>query len=240
LLRDHRPYWLKKLDLNFRAWYVEHFIRPQLEYLGPDYTFMKPWHVDIFGGPVRIGRCANIITTDDYKVRFTIWQAAEGLGSITVGDCCLICPGVRISSAVSIKIGDGVMLASGAYITDSDWHGTYDRIGMEDKYAPVVLEDNVWIGDNAIVCKGVTVGKNSIVAARAVVVKDVPPNTVVAGNPAKVVRHLDTKHPQVTRQDWFADIDALNKQIDDLDLGMLAGNTLLGWLRSVILPRKGD
>ncbi len=240
MLKDHRPYWLKKLDLDFRVWYVDHFIRPQLEYLGEGYTFMKPWNVDIFGGPISIGKYANVITTEDYKVRFTIWPAEKGLGEITIGDACLICPGVRISSAVSIKIGDGCMLASGAYVTDSDWHGTYDRIGMEDKYAPVVLKDNVWIGDNAIVCKGVTIGENSIVAARAVVVKDVPPNSVVAGSPAKVVRQIDPAHPKVTRQDWFANIDQLNREIDELDRVMLANNSLLGWLRSVILPRKGD
>jgi len=54
--------------------------------------------------------------------------------------------------------------------------------------APIVIEDHVWIGANAIVLQGVTIGQNSIVAAGAVVTKDVRPNTLVAGNPAQVLR----------------------------------------------------
>ncbi len=56
-----------------------------------------------------------------------------------------------------------------------------------------MLERGAWIGDSAIVCKGVRVGENSIVGAGAVVTKNVPPNTVVAGNPARVVKKLDPK-----------------------------------------------
>ena len=57
--------------------------------------------------------------------------------------------------------------------------------------APIVLERGAWIGDSAIVCKGVRIGENSIVGAGAVVTKDVPPNVIVAGNPARVVKKLD-------------------------------------------------
>lgn len=56
---------------------------------------------------------------------------------------------------------------------------------------PVVIEDNVWIGEYAAILKGVTVGKGSIVAAHAVVTKDVPPYSIVAGNPAVVVKGLE-------------------------------------------------
>ncbi len=240
MLRDHRPYYIKKLDLIFRDWYVRHFIAPQFSYLGPDYTFMKPWHVEIFGGPVSLGRCANVITSADHKVRFTIWAAGENMGRIEIGDYCLICPGVRISSANSITIGHSCMLASSAYITDSDWHGIYDRINMEEQHAPVVIGNNVWIADGAIVCKGVTIGDNSIVGARAVVTKDVPPNVVVAGNPAKIVKEIDPGKISMTRADWFADMAALNSDIDQLDRNMLAGNTIPGWIRSVLWPKRGD
>nr|WP_243425786.1 DapH/DapD/GlmU-related protein [Faecalicatena contorta] len=56
---------------------------------------------------------------------------------------------------------------------------------------PVIIEDNVWIGRDAVIMKGVTVGQGSIVALRAVVVDDVPPYSIVAGNPAKVVKRLN-------------------------------------------------
>ena len=56
---------------------------------------------------------------------------------------------------------------------------------------PIVIEDGVWIGIGATVLQGVTIGKNSIVGANSVVTRDVPPNTVVAGNPAKFVKKID-------------------------------------------------
>jgi acetyltransferase-like isoleucine patch superfamily enzyme len=55
---------------------------------------------------------------------------------------------------------------------------------------PVIISDNVWIGMNAVILKGVTIGENSVVAAGAVVTKSVPANVVVAGNPAVAVREL--------------------------------------------------
>ncbi|NED55599.1 sugar O-acetyltransferase, partial [Micromonospora aurantiaca] len=55
---------------------------------------------------------------------------------------------------------------------------------------PIVIEDNVWLGGGAIVLPGVTIGTNSVIGAGAVVTKDVPPNVVAVGNPAKVIRHL--------------------------------------------------
>jgi acetyltransferase-like isoleucine patch superfamily enzyme len=61
----------------------------------------------------------------------------------------------------------------------------------DNKANQVILEDHVWLGAGATILKGVTIGHDSVVAAGAVVTKDVPPNTLVAGVPAKVVRHVD-------------------------------------------------
>ena len=83
------------------------------------------------------------------------------------------------------------MLGNFCYLSDSDWHDIHDRTCMPGGSAPIVLERGAWIGDSAIVLKGVRVGENSIVGAGAVVTKDVPPNVIVAGNPARVVKHLD-------------------------------------------------
>jgi acetyltransferase-like isoleucine patch superfamily enzyme len=62
---------------------------------------------------------------------------------------------------------------------------------------PVVIGRNVWIGTKARICKGVTIGDNSIVAAHAVVTKDVPPNTIAAGNPARIVKTDIDKTPRL-------------------------------------------
>ena len=88
-------------------------------------------------------------------------------------------------SAESILIGDACMIAHGAYISDADWHGIYDRAKPVGNTKPVIFEDNVWIGDSAIVCKGVTIGENSIIGAGAVVTKDVLKGAIMVGVPAK-------------------------------------------------------
>ena len=121
----------------------------------------------------------------------TTWNADKHQGKIEIGDFCLFSPGVRISAATHIEIGNSCMFANSAYISDSDWHGIYDRALPVGKSEKVILEDNVWIGDGSIVSKGVTIGKNSIVGARSVVIKDVPENVIVAGNPATIVKELD-------------------------------------------------
>jgi len=128
LRKDYRPYYLKRLDLRFREWYVEHFLRPQFRSLGRGCTFMKPWHVQVFGWPIDLGDFANVITTPDHRVRLTVWGKQEGDGYISIGRYSLICPGVRMSSACGITLGDSCMMASSVYITDSDWHGIYDRL----------------------------------------------------------------------------------------------------------------
>ena len=170
-------------------------------------------------------------------VRLTVWS--EDVGHIKIGKACLICPGVRIGSASEVTLGDGCMLAANAYITDCDWHGVYDRVSM-GRTEPVHLGNNVWIGDSAIVCKGVTIGDNSIVGAGSVVVRDIPSNCVAAGNPAVVVRELDPDHPRRTRIEWFADYTDLARQFIELDRNAMRGNTIVGWLRSVFFPRQGD
>ena len=98
-------------------------------------------------------------------------------------------------AAEKIQIGDACMIAHGAYISDADWHGIYDRAQPVGKTEPVILEDNVWIGDSAIICKGVTIGKNSIIGAGAVLPQNtiVPPGSVYAGVPAKKIKSIDAK-----------------------------------------------
>ena len=74
-------------------------------------------------------------------------------------------------AADSISIGDSCMFGHGACITDADWHGIYDRTKVVGDPRPVVLEENVWIGEDAMICKGVKIGANSIIGARSVVTK---------------------------------------------------------------------
>jgi acetyltransferase-like isoleucine patch superfamily enzyme len=106
-----------------------------------------------------------------------------------------------------IEIGSHCLVSWNVGIADSDFHPIEPAQRLIDaralapylkdrpprptlKTAPVKIGDNVWIGMNAVILKGVTIGENSVVAAGAVVTKSVEPNTVVAGNPATVVRNF--------------------------------------------------
>jgi acetyltransferase-like isoleucine patch superfamily enzyme len=239
LLKDHRPYYIKKAYLNFQKRYVRHFLRPQFESLGRGFTFMKPWHVELFGAPIILGRCATVIATPDRKVRLSVWPKRGGKGAIRIGHFCILCPGVRIGSADGVEVGDNCMFASNAYVTDSDWHDIYNRIAI-GRTAPVKIEDNVWVGDSAIVCKGVTIGTNSIIGAGAVVVDDVPANVIAAGNPARIVKHLDAGEQMITREDWFDQAGKLSRELEEWDRAALHGNTLRHWLRHILRPRPGE
>jgi acetyltransferase-like isoleucine patch superfamily enzyme len=84
-----------------------------------------------------------------------------------------------------ISIGNGVAISKGVTIRDSDDQSIN---GNEDISAPIVIEDRVWIGLNSTILKGVRIGSGSVVAAGAVVTKDVPKNTLVGGVPAKVIK----------------------------------------------------
>jgi len=238
--KDRRPYYLKRLHYKIQDLYVEHFIRPHLTSLGEGYHFIRPWNVKIFGSPIEIGKHTHVICSSDSNIRLVIWAGNENEGQITIGDYCLISPGVRITSAVNIQIGNNCMLANGVFVTDADWHGIYDRLESIGKAAPVILKENVWVGDCATICKGVTIGENSIVGAGSVVTSDVPPNSIAAGNPAKVVKQLDLERTFNKREKMFSNPEQLEKYMNAFDRENLKKNSTLGWLRSILFPRMGD
>jgi len=240
LRRDHRPYGAKRLHRAFERAYVEHFVRPQLDHLGANYQIMKPWNLQIHGARISLGESPHVVTSKDRPVALTTWAYEDYQGEIQVGDYVLLCPGTRLDSATRITIGANTMLAAGAYVTDADWHDIYDRSRPIGKTAPVQLGDNVWLGDSSIVCKGVTIGDNSVIGAGSIVTGDIPANVIAAGNPARVIKPLDPQLPLRRRQDLLADAAALDRQIDDLDRYFLGSNSWLGWLRSMVRPGKGD
>jgi acetyltransferase-like isoleucine patch superfamily enzyme len=239
LRRDHRPFFIKKARQNFEAFYVRHFLQPQFDFLGEGCLAVRPWHVQVFGGPIVLGKFAHIVASSDGRIRLSVWAERAGRGGITIGDYCLLCPGVRISSGHRILIGDNCMFANGVYVTDSDWHDAYNRIAA-GKTAAVKIGDNVWLGDGAIVCKGVSIGNNSIVGAGSVVVNDVPENCISAGNPARVVRRLDERGPFTTREAWFRNPQRLLKGFEEMDRRLLESNSILHWLRHLFFPKKGE
>jgi acetyltransferase-like isoleucine patch superfamily enzyme len=125
-------------------------------------------------------------------------------GRCAIGDFTLL-NGALIMAEERIDIGSYCIVSWNVGIADSDFHPIEPAQRLIDaqalapffrnrpprpklKTAPVKISDNVWIGMNAVILKGVTIGENSVVAAGAVVTKSIPPNTVVAGNPAVPVK----------------------------------------------------
>ncbi len=223
---------------RFSVAWCRRFLLPQFDAIGVAPDFRNPRHIEIVGGHIRVGDYFHCMATSDGRVRLVTWPETEG--RIDIGNYVAISPGVRIKSATSVTIGDGCIIAENAYITDADWHGIYGRIYPPGDSSPVVLEDDVWISDRATILKGVRIGQRSIVAAGAVVTKDVEPFTVVAGMPARVVRKLDPDGPWVTRRDMFTgggDHHALEEQLARKYLG---SNTWRGFLRSLLRPGSQD
>ncbi len=98
--------------------------------------------------------------------------------------------GLRVSCRKKVRIGKWCIFAD-VRITDTDQHSVLPNRWSTDvpiESRPVIIEDNVWVGLATIIIKGVTIGTNSVVAAGSVVTRDVPPNCVVGGNPASIIK----------------------------------------------------
>ena len=100
--------------------------------------------------------------------------------------------GTVIGASGSVILGNRVLCGANTVITDFDWHNIQPGNRSTGKYAPapVVIENNVWIGLNSVVLKGVRIGENSIIGANSLVTHDIPPNVIAAGNPCRVIKEL--------------------------------------------------
>ena len=110
-------------------------------------------------------------------------------GKITIREKTYINRQTMLDAHERIEIGRNCMIGPNCYLTDSD-HGTDAGLPVSQQpmeSSPVLLEDGVWMGAGAIVLKGVTIGRDAIVGAGAVVTKNVPPNAIVVGVPARVI-----------------------------------------------------
>ena len=105
---------------------------------------------------------------------------------IEIGDNCGF-SGTVIGGFKYIKLGNNVRCGANTLITDSDWHPDDTRVGQP---ADVIIGDNVWLGVNVVVLKGVEIGANTVIGANSLVVKNIPANVIAAGNPCKVISEL--------------------------------------------------
>ena len=160
--------------------------------LGKNITFQHPECIHL-GNSISIGNYCYFLPCTDY-------EGKKYKPIIKIGDGCAI--GIRNSFACidRIEIGNNVLFAGYVHITDHS-HG-YENINIPIKKqqliskGPVIIEDDCWLGFETEILSGVHIGKHSIIAARAVVTKNVPPYSIVAGNPARVIKQYNFETKQ--------------------------------------------
>ncbi len=116
-----------------------------------------------------------------------------GDGKIIIGDNTGISHATFVSRS-GIELGNNVLVGGGVQIFDNDFHPVNYRERQKNeniKKSPVVVEDNVFIGANSIILKGVRIGEGAVIGAGSVVTKSVPANEVWAGNPARYVKKIE-------------------------------------------------
>jgi acetyltransferase-like isoleucine patch superfamily enzyme len=155
-------------------------------------------------------RYPNLIMAKDVLIKGTL--DIEGSVSVSIASGCSLGKEVKIFGSGQVTIGENVFLngcwlgcdrsitiqsdclISDCYILDTDYHNldpTLRRAPLVEKgSAPIIIEQNAWIGANATVMKGVTIGRDSVVGLGTVVRQSVPPGVVVIGNPHQIVKYL--------------------------------------------------
>ena len=160
-------------------------------------------HARAVGPGAQIGGKPDISASDLVAgEQFRVWSGHRqtlicGWGKIRIGDRVFLNSGVVLFSVVAITIGDDVALAGEVYVMDSSSHGIEGKPIHE---AAVTIGRGSWIGARSIILPGVTIGERVVVAAGSVVTKDVPDDTLVGGNPARIIRPL--VYPDHCQRAW--------------------------------------
>jgi len=187
----------------FNAW--ENIIRPE--------NFKKMVIIDDTSRFTNTTRIVNSSKRrDSIVIGQNCWILGELMvfpnGKIKIGNNCFIGEFTKIAAAKEISIGNNVLIAHGVNIIDNNSHPIdakerakdYQQIfttGFAEDYSlnekTVTIKDDVWIGFNSIILKGVTIHEGAIVAAGSFVTKDIEAYTIVGGNPAKIIKYADAK-----------------------------------------------
>jgi len=165
-------------------WWVRNFVNPFVHKRGKAVIIRRRTRLDLL--PFRNFVIGDGATIEDFST------INNGMGDVSIGKRAIIGIGNVVIGPVSI--GNNVILAQHVGILAMN-HGYKDvDIPIRDQkctFALITIEDDCWIGSNAVVTAGVTIGKHSVIAAGSIVTKDVPPYSVAAGNPARVIRQLN-------------------------------------------------
>ena len=176
-----------------RVFWFEPLFRSQCKIVGSGFNMERLAFLD-GAGEISIG--SNVYFSGKSYIAFC--TSVHDCPELIIGDSTFIGHGCSLLTAQSVKIGNHCLIAGEVIIRDYDGHpidylDRRQRRPISDHHIdPIVVEDDAWIGHRATILKGTTVGARSIVAAESVVTRDVPPDCIVAGNPAKIIKTLDT------------------------------------------------
>lgn len=118
------------------------------------------------------------------NVKLSVCGTEKKKAILCIGNNVAIGDRTEIHAGNLVEIGDNTLISWDCCIIDRDYH----KLNNEENLVPIKIGQNVWIGCRALILKGVTIGDGAVIAAGAVVTKDVPPRTMVAGNPAKIIK----------------------------------------------------
>lgn len=185
---------------------------PVIKYLKSLYKKCIFYKYSTFGKNFKVSHLANCSSDNRNNIKIgnncdiSGRLCSQDNGLITIGDYTEIRENSFIGSVNRISIGSYVIISNNVFIYDNNNHPTSPKVRKEmcingfygepwrwkfSDSIPVIIEDNVWICERVTILKGVHIGEGSIIACNSVVTKDVPPYSIVAGNPAKVVKYIN-------------------------------------------------
>ena len=184
-------------NFSYWRWYNRELFRLKGVRFGKELKVYKKVYLQNKNGRLTIGDNFTLTSGDCINPLCRNLRACIFItngGSVVIGDNVgMSSPCLRISN--SLTIGNNVCLGGNCTIYDSDAH-PIDYMARREgnkkdiKTAPVIIEDDAWLGANVIVLKGVTIGARSIIGAGSVVTKSIPPDCIAAGNPARVIKRM--------------------------------------------------
>jgi acetyltransferase-like isoleucine patch superfamily enzyme len=171
-------------------------VSAQIQHLGSGNTINNPF--DIKGGEYIVIGSNTFIGGNGVISAWDNYQNEKFIPQITIGDDVIIMDYCHLTSINKIEIRNGTIIGRWVTITDNS-HGKMEDEDLltppikRNLYSPgpVVIDENVWIGDKVTILPNVYIGKNAIVGANSVVTKDIPDNCVAAGVPAKVIKTME-------------------------------------------------
>jgi acetyltransferase-like isoleucine patch superfamily enzyme len=189
LSRDDAVLWLQKWRYYQRARLPWERVAFHLE-LARRQAFARG---TVHGNPLKMLREGRLEIGAHAVFEPGVWITSD-TGRISIGAGALLNLNVMVAAVERTEIGDHCMLANGCLVTDGNhrfddpdkpvpWQGFTTK-------GPTILEDNVWLGANVVVTSGVRIGRRSVIGANSVVTEDVPPYSIAAGAPAKVLKQI--------------------------------------------------